>query len=128
MKTIKNTDLSGEYQTKLENHLKSDDFFSVEKNPTAIFAISSVTALADGNKEGNNFTLAGSLTIKGITNEISFPAKINFDGNDMSAAGTATIDRSKYNVRYGSTSFFDDLGDKAIYDEFKLNFNIKASK
>jgi len=128
MQSIAVSDLEGKYKAKLEKHLKSDDFFSVEKHNDAVFKITSITPIKGAAKDANNFTINGKLTIKGITNDISFPAMINFEGTGMTAKGEMVVDRSKYNVRYGSPSFFDDIGDNAIYDEFKLNFNLTASK
>lgn len=128
MSSIVVTDLEGKYKEKLENHLKSEDFFSVEEFSTAIFNITSVEPLKNASEGGENFKVSGDLTIKGITNPISFPANIQFNGTGMTASGTMVIDRSKYNVRYGSPSFFADIGDKAIYDEFKLKFDLNASK
>ncbi|MCF8465360.1 MAG: YceI family protein [Flavobacteriales bacterium] len=105
MTTINVTDLEGGMKTKLEGHLKNDDFFSVDKFKSANLTIVSV----DGDK------IKANLTIKGITNEVVFPAKIVFaaDGT-VTASADINVDRSKYDVRYGSDSFFDNLGDKAI--------------
>jgi polyisoprenoid-binding protein YceI len=128
MTSIAVTDLEGKYKEKLENHLRSEDFFSVEEFGTATFNITAVEPLKNATEGGENFKISGDLTIKGITNPISFPANILFNGNGMTASGTMVVDRSKYNVRYGSPSFFADIGDKAIYDEFKLKFSITASK
>ncbi|MDQ3051471.1 MAG: YceI family protein [Bacteroidota bacterium] len=128
MKTITVVDLTGENKTKLENHLRSEDFFSVEKFPTSTFEIATVTpktGVADGEA---NFNVTGKLTIKGITNDVSFPAMIKFEGNKMMAKADITIDRSKYDIRYGSKSFFADIGDKAIMDDFKLKLDIVANK
>jgi polyisoprenoid-binding protein YceI len=111
MNTIVTTDLQGEYKGKLEGHLKSDDFFGVEKHPTAKLVISKVDATGK-----NSYKITGNLTIKGITNVITFDLSVY--GNKANAA--LKIDRTKYDVRYGSTSFFDNLKDKAIYDEFDL--------
>ncbi|SFS64348.1 YceI family protein [Lutibacter maritimus] len=111
MNTIVTTDLQGEYKGKLEGHLKSDDFFGVEKHPTAKLVISKVNATGK-----NSYKVTGDLTIKGITNVITFDLSVY--GNKANAA--LKIDRTKYDVRYGSTSFFDNLKDKAIYDEFDL--------
>ncbi len=128
MTSIIVTDLEGKYKTKLENHLKSEDFFSVEEFGTATFNITGIEPLKNASEGGENFKISGDLTIKGITNPISFPANIQFSGTGMTAKGTMVIDRSKFNVRYGSPSFFADIGDKAIYDEFKLKFDLNASK
>jgi polyisoprenoid-binding protein YceI len=127
MTSIVCKDLQGGSKTKLEGHLKSEDFFSVEKHPNASFEISSMTPLSGAKAGGPNFTIAGKMTIKGITKDISFPAVVAFAGNGMTATADVVIDRSKYDVRYGSKSFFSDIGDKAIYDEFTLKVKLVAS-
>jgi polyisoprenoid-binding protein YceI len=121
MNSIVNEDLSGEYKGKLEGHLKSDDFFGVATYPTAKFVITKVEA-----GKGKQHTLTGNLTIKGTTHEISFPATVNTAGNQVTANAKIVVDRAKYNVRYGSDSFFDNLGDKVIYDDFDLEVSLVA--
>lgn len=111
MASITCTDLEGEYKRKLEGHLKSDDFFGVEENPTAKLVFKKVKLIGE-----NSYNITGDLTIKGITNEITFEFLVN--GNKANAS--LKIDRSKFNVKYGSTSFFDNLKDKAISDEFDI--------
>lgn len=122
MNTILCTDISdvGTNQ-KLIGHLRSEDFFSVEKNPTATFVISNVKAV-----DANKVKITGKMTIKGITNEQSFEATTNIDGGKMNIAGSMKIDRTKYKVVYGSGSVFDGLGDKMIYDEFTLDFKVQT--
>jgi polyisoprenoid-binding protein YceI len=125
MASLKNTDLTdADYNAKLVGHLKSEDFFGVEKNPTATFVITSIKPLK-GDAASNNATIAGNLTIKGKTNPLSFPAKVGVKNGVAAATGTASIDRSKYDVKYGST-FFGAAADKAIDDVFQLSFNIIA--
>ena len=128
MNAITNTDLNEEYGGKLIGHLKSDDFFSVAKFPTAQFRASEFTALRAPDENGNNYVVTGSLTIKGKTNEISFPVSIKNAKETLKITGTAVFDRSKWDIRYGSGSFFDDLGDKVIYDDVELSFSITASQ
>ncbi|MDX1279426.1 YceI family protein [Oceanihabitans sediminis] len=111
MPSITVTDLEGEYKGQLEGHLKSDDFFGVEKYPTASLVF---TKVAVSGK--NSYKVTGDITIKGITESITFDLSVY--GNKANAA--LNIDRSVFNVRYGSTSFFDDLKDKAIYDAFDI--------
>jgi len=111
MSSISNTDLEGEYKGKLEGHLKSDDFFGVEKFPTASLVFTQVKSVSK-----NSYEVTGDITIKGKTESISFDLSVY--GNKANAS--LKIDRSKFDVRYGSTSFFDGLKDKAIYDEFDL--------
>jgi len=111
MRSIESTDLTGEYKGKLEGHLKSDDFFGVENFPTASLKLNKVKPAGK-----NSYTATGDMTIKGITNTVDL--EISVYGNKANAI--IKIDRSKFNVRYGSTSFFDNLKDSAIYDEFDL--------
>ncbi|MDN3641773.1 YceI family protein [Lutimonas halocynthiae] len=111
MSTIENTDMEGEYKAKLEGHLKSDDFFGVEKFPTASLVFTNVKSTGK-----NSYEVTADLTIKDKTNAVTFDMSIY--GNKATA--NVKIDRTKFDVRYGSTSFFDDLQDKAIYDEFDL--------
>jgi len=115
MTSISNNDLEGEWKGKLEGHLKSDDFFGVEKHPTAKLNITEVKS------HGNHYTVTGDLTIKNITNPITFDMTVS----ENTASADLKIDRSKFDVRYGSPSFFNDLKDKAIYDEFDLNVSLK---
>lgn len=111
MSSISNTDLEGEYKGKLEGHLKSDDFFGVEKFPTASLIFKKVKSTGK-----NSYEVTGDITIKGKTNTVKFD--ISIYGNKANAS--LKIDRTKFDVRYGSSSFFDNLKDKAIYDDFDL--------
>ncbi len=111
MTTITVTDLEGEYKGKLEGHLKSDDFFGVEKYTTASLIFTSVKTSGK-----NAYNVTADLNIKGQTNPIEFT--ISIYGNKATAS--LKVDRTKYNVKYGSASFFDGLKDKTIYDEFDL--------
>lgn len=129
MTTLTNEDLKdAEYNGKLVGHLKSEDFFSVAKNPTSTLSITKVTPLKGADAAGNNVTVTGNLTIKGITNPVSFPAKVAVDKGTLTATGTALVNRAKYDIRYGSKSFFESIGDKAIDDEFALTFNVTAKQ
>ncbi|MHA6249077.1 YceI family protein [Pontibacter sp. CAU 1760] len=129
MKTIANTDISSaEDKGKLEGHLKSDDFFGVEKYPTAKFEITSVSPISGAAAGEPNYSVAGNLTIKDKTNPVEFPATINVESGVATAKADVTVDRAKYDIRYGSNSFFDNLGDKAINDEFTVSFNVTAKQ
>ena len=129
MYTIANTDLKDAgYKEKLEKHLKSADFFDVAKYPKAIFVLTSVTPMTVAKEGGFSHTVKGNLTIKGKTNEITFDATVEMEGNKITCAGSAIVDRSKFNVKYGSKTFFESIGDKMIYDEFTLKFNVVAVK
>ncbi|MBQ4916195.1 YceI family protein [Maribacter sp. MMG018] len=112
MTTITNLDMTaGNGKEKLEGHLKSDDFFGVTKYPTAKLVFTSVEPM---NK--NSYSVTGDLTIKGTTKPVTFVVSLY----ENKATATLKVDRAKYDVRYGSGSFFDNLGDKTIYDEFDL--------
>jgi len=116
MTTIAVTDLkAGQGKEKLEGHLNSDDFFGVETNPEASLKITKVMGLGKGM-----YKVLADLTIKGKTEEVSFDANVK----DNMATAELTIDRTKFDVKYGSGSFFDNLGDNMIYDDFVLNINL----
>lgn len=117
MPTINVTDLkAGDGKEKLEGHLKSDDFFGIEAYPTAKFEITKVVSRGAAGE----YKIVGNITIKETTKEIKFNATIN----DTSAIAKLKIDRSDFDIKYGSGSFFDNLGDNTIYDEFDLNINL----
>lgn len=116
------TDLTDkESNGKLVNHLKSEDFFSTTKFPTAKFVITSVN-----HKDAENYEVSGALTIKGITNPITFPAVIKTNDKKLLASGKITVDRTKFDIKYKSANFFEKLGDKAISDDFILDVNLLA--
>lgn len=116
MTTINTTDLTGEYKGKLDGHLKSDDFFGVEKFPDAVLNFRKVVETDD-----NEYRVAADLTIKGNKSPITFDIQVE----ENSAEATLKVDRTKYGIKYGSASFFDDLKDKAINDEFDLVVELK---
>lgn len=128
MTSIVNKDLEGESKTKLENHLKSPDFFDVAKFPKATFVVTSVTPINDAKEGGMTHTVKGNLTIKDKTHPASFDAVIKTEGGKIACVGTTTVDRTKFDVKYGSKAFFPEIGDKMIYDEFKVKFNVVAVK
>lgn len=120
MTTITVDDMEGEYAEKLRGHLNSEDFFAVEQFPTALFNLSGMKYV-DGQ-----YVASGSLQIKDTTGPVSFPVTLKNDNGSVIITGTATIDRTKYGIKYGSGQFFENLGDKMIYDEFELKFNLFA--
>ena len=124
MNSITCTDMQGEYGDKLIGHLKSEDFFGVDKYPTAKFTI---TRTIPQDTKGN-YKIIGNLKIKESTQEVKFFANVSEQGGMVKATGTLKVDRSEYDIRYGSGSFFDNLGDKTIYDEFDLQVELMAKK
>ncbi len=123
MNSITNDDLDGEWRQKLIDHLKSDDFFNVENYPTSELVLTEVE-----NKSGNNYSLKGDLTIKGKTLPVTFDADIEIGKNKIKANGKLVVDRTLYDIRYGSGKFFQNLGDRMIHDEFTLEYIIVAAK
>lgn len=97
-------------------HLASDDFFASEKYPEAALEIVSV----DGNR------VAGNLTIKGITHPVSFDAVVKTNEDRLTATGKLVIDRTKYEMKFRSGNFFQNLGDTLIYDHFELDVIVTA--
>jgi polyisoprenoid-binding protein YceI len=108
---------------RLVGHLKSDDFFSVEKFPVSSFLLTKVVKVA-----GNEYDFTGNLTIKGITHPVTFRATAVTEGDLLRSSGKIVVNRAKYDVKYGSGSFFSGLGDKMIYDDFTLDFSLVAKK
>lgn len=106
---------------KLTGHLKSDDFFSVEKFNTSTMTI------IDVKGSGNNVEITGDLTIKGITKPVTFPATISTSGGKITATAEITFDRTHYDIKYRSGSYFEDLADRLIYDEVKLDVKLVAT-
>ena len=117
MTSLSVEDLSGGGKARLEGHLKSDDFFSVEKHPEATLKITQKAKVKDGVQ-----TLFGKLTIKGIEHPVEFTMKL---GENNTALAGLTFDRSKYNVRFRSGSFFENLGDKLILDDIRMEVSLK---
>lgn len=112
-----------ETNAKLAGHLNSDDFFGTANNPTSTLKINKVEKI-----DGDNYTIYGDLTIKGKTEKVEIPATIKNNDGKLVVVGETQIDRTKYGIKYGSGSFFDNLGDKAIDNLFTIKFKVAASK
>lgn len=121
MNTIADIDHGSE--NDLVRHLKSADFFDVEKFPYAVFTITRVAPAA-----GEMINVTGNLTIKGITHAVTFHAKMEMKNGIVHADGKLTIDRTQWNVRYNSGKFFFNLADEAISDEIEFDIKIVAKK
>ena len=122
MTTIDCEDLQGRSKASLERHLRSDDFFSVESHPIATLTFKSEGGIGAGNKLAFN----GDLEIKGISHPISFESEVKNVDPKVSALVNMTFDRSKYNVRFRSGTFFQNLGDKLIYDDIEISVDIRT--
>lgn len=124
LNSITCTDLTDkEYNGKLIGHLRSDDFFSVEKYPTASFVITKATP-----KTAGVYEVTGNMTIKGITKPVTFPILVKATSTGAEATGKIVVDRSKFDIKYNSKSFFDNLGDKMIDDDFSIDVKLVAAK
>ena len=115
MTTIVCTDLSGKGKAGIESHLKSDDFFSVDKFPTA-----SLTIINGKKKDLGQYQVNANITIKGMTQRIMFDVEIK----EKTAKANLFIDRTEFGIIYKSGNFFEELADKAIYDEFELSIDL----
>lgn len=115
MNTINATDLEGEWKGKLEGHLKNDDFFKVAKYPTSSFKATSVKAAGKGK-----YKVTGDLKILDATNSV----EVTLTEKGKEYTGEFKIDRTKWGLKYGSGSFFDNLGDKAISNEISLELKL----
>ena len=112
--------MSSEYNKKLESHLKSSDFFTVDQFPTASFKIKGMYDFF----MIDNIGFKGDLTIKNTTIETLIPASISINDSTAESIGVINIDRTLFGIIYGSGSFFDDIADKAIDDSFTLKFKL----
>ena len=117
MTSLSVEDLSGGAKARLEGHLRSDDFFSVDKYPEATLKISQKAKV-----EGDVQKLYGELTIKGIKHAVDFSIILV---DKKTATANLTFDRSKYNVRFRSGSFFENLGDKLILDDIRMEVSLQ---
>lgn len=111
MSTISTEDLEGESKGKLDGHLHSADFFNTGDYGTSKLVFTDISSTGK-----NSYKVTGDLTIKGITKAVTFDVSVY----GSKATATLKVDRTNYDIKYGSGSFFDNLGDKAIYDEFDL--------
>jgi polyisoprenoid-binding protein YceI len=119
MQSITDEDITDEgMNKKLVDHLKSDDFFSVEKFPTVSLIING------SNAENETILVQGDMTIKGITQPVEFPVVVTEVNGKLHAIGTVIFDRTKFDIKFRSGSFIENLGDKAIHDEVELRLDL----
>ena len=116
MTSLNVEDLTGRGKNSLEGHLKSDDFFSVSKFNYAYLKI-----LKSNDPINGVQTINGDLTIKGISHPVTFTMELN----GKKAKSNLIFDRTKYDVKFRSGNFFQNLGDKLIYDDIKLEVNLE---
>jgi polyisoprenoid-binding protein YceI len=124
MTTLIVTDITDkETNGKLVGHLNSPDFFDVAGHKTSTLAIKNVKATGK-----DTYDVTADLTIKGITKPVTFPATVTITGSNVTAKATVKVDRTNYDIKYGSGKFFEGLGDKVIYDDFTIDLNVVAAK
>jgi len=124
MTSIENHDLEGEWKQKLENHLRSADFFEVDKYPRASFITHKITPLTN-DKDGATHEATGTLIVKGISKPIKFKLKFHCQDNTCTIESLPfIIDRTEFGIKYKSKKFFDNLKDKFINDEIGLRFKV----
>lgn len=124
MNTIANKDIDNKDQRlKLETHLKGDDFFNAAQYPEAKLVFTNID-----RKLGNDYYITAKLTVRGKTSEMKIPTTIVFNGNSLKVTVTCSFDRSKHDVKFGSESFFANIGDKIIYNDVDLVVYIEADK
>ncbi len=129
MTSITCTDLTGEWNEKLIGHLNSPDFFSIDNFKTANLKIKSANEIKGVKAGADNYNVVADLTIKGITKEITFPAFVVIKKTgEVVANASFDIDRTAFDIKYGSKSFFEGIGDKAIDDKFNVKVRIVATK
>ena len=125
MDSIENMSLKGdELQPVLVSHLKSEDFFLVKLFPTAKFIINRGTLDDEPYLSSPNYEVDGTLDLRGVKADLSFPATItNTDDNGLVAEAHFDIDRTRWNVIYGSTKFFEHIGMHLVFD--LISFQVK---
>ena len=124
MTSITCSDIESEKKNKyLVDHLKDEDFFDVNKFPEAKLVVNRVK-----NLEGSQFEMKGNMTIKGITNPVTFNADIKINRNSYTAIAKIIIDRTEWGVEYKSGNIFKDLGDKIIYDDMEFDIFLVSEK
>lgn len=119
--TVEDIDDAGSNK-KLTDHLKSDDFFSVEKHGKSKFRITEAKS-----SNGTDYEITGDLTIKDITNPVTFPAKVETNGNKVTAIAKIVFDRTKYDIKFRSGNYFENLADRLIYDDVELDVKLVAT-
>ena len=107
----------------VEKHLKSDDFFGVGKYPTAVFTLTKPVEI----DESGSGTVTGNLQLHGMTKEISFPSLVKVVGGELTAVANFNLDRTLWNVKYGSGKFFKSLGNKLIKDDMEVGLRLFAA-
>jgi polyisoprenoid-binding protein YceI len=113
--------------SRLTQHLRSEDFFATSEYPTGTIAVKGTEPIASTTKK-TDYTVTADVTMKGNTNTVTFPAKIGTKADQLNVQANMTIDRTRWGIRYGSDSFFDNLGDNVIEDDVDISVALRAEK
>lgn len=126
MASIKSINLEGdELQPVLELHLKSDDFFFTEIFPTASFRIQNAKRVDEPNLTAPNFEVAGTLDLRGIKKDLTFPATVNpLPDGGAAIEAHFDVDRTRWGIIYGSSRFFEHLGMHLVFDLISIQLRL----
>lgn len=129
MNTLRSIDMKEEEDggRSFNDHLKSDDFFSVAKFPVAIFTITGTEKMKSATAGQPNYEVTGNLTLKGVTHSLKIPVEVSANGKTITAKSRFKFDRTQWNVQYKSGKFFGDVGDGAISDAIGIELNLKGN-
>ncbi len=130
IKSMELEEKGGMFDAKLHPHLMSGDFFDANKFGSAKFVITKVEPYKkSGNDtsivQGANFAISGNLTLKDVTKNITFPARVDLDDNTLKAKGNFDIDRRQWNMNYGNDK---TLGDKFISEKVNIELDLQARR
>ncbi len=112
----------------LVSHLKSSDFFAVDAYPLAKFEITSFAPISEASTNLGRYVIGGNLTIKDVTKPISLIATLSETENKIRVSASFAINRAEWNVKFGSSTFFEGLGDKAVRDAIEINMDLVATQ
>lgn len=128
MKTIVDQDLKDPKENKkLVDDLSSDNFFDVERFSTSSFRITEATQLKEPDASGNNYSIQGNLTIKDVTKNITIPAQVTINPNELTAKSQFSISRKEFKLKYAKGKIFRGIGDSIIHDTIEFNLDLKAT-
>ncbi|MCK6461817.1 MAG: YceI family protein, partial [Planctomycetes bacterium] len=129
MRTIEVADLSGDMADLLRRHLESEDFFAVGAHPVARLAFTRVAPIAGATLGAPNFEVEAELTMRGVTNPVAFPATVGVrNGNDLTLEAHFDLDRTRWNVNYGSGKLYARLGMHLVHDHITIQTRVIASQ
>lgn len=124
MRTIEVSDLAGDMADLLRRHLESEDFFAVAANPVAQFTVKRTVPIEGATPGTPNFEVEGELGMRGVANPIAFPATVGLRGGDLTLEAHFDIDRTRWNVNYGSGKLYARLGMHLVHDHITVQARV----